>query len=239
VTLSVILSEVKDLRGAIKNRYRLRLREAVRDLSTSFALLTSLRMTAGVLLLILMFAPPSFAQSSYGAGNGIANGMVSSGSGCTTSGTQILKGNGSGGCANASSGTDYVPPTSGTAIQKANGSGGLTGAVQNTDYFGGEITLCNGTNGTSGGTFTCYQTLAGHYKRTTCYLNAYYNTTGTAQTCSLTANGGSAFSSYGSFSGMGNVSPFAATLSGSPPNAITLPVNMQSPETGTLIVEGQ
>jgi hypothetical protein len=190
-----------------------------------------------VFLVIVLFARSSFAQSSYGAGNGISN-LTINGSGCTTSGSAILKGNGAGGCSNATSGTDFVPPTSGTAIQKANGSGGLVAAVQNSDYFGGEITLCNGVSGTSGGSFTCYQVQNGHYKKTTCYLNAYYNSTGTAQTCSLTANGGTAFSSSGYLSS--NVAPFGASLTGSPPNSISLPTNMLAagPETGTVIAEG-
>lgn len=51
-----------------------------------------------------------------------------------TSGTSILKGNGSGGFSNAASGTDYAPATSGTAILKGNGSGGFSAASGGTDY---------------------------------------------------------------------------------------------------------
>lgn len=51
-----------------------------------------------------------------------------------TSGTSILKGNGSGGFSNAASGTDYAPATSGTAILKGNGSGGFSAAAAGTDY---------------------------------------------------------------------------------------------------------
>lgn len=52
-----------------------------------------------------------------------------------TSGTSILKGNGSGGFSNAVSGTDYAPATSGTAILKGSGSGGFSSATAGTDYL--------------------------------------------------------------------------------------------------------
>lgn len=52
-----------------------------------------------------------------------------------TSGSSILKGNGSGGFSNATSGTDYAPATSGSSILKGNGSGGFNSAVSNTDYL--------------------------------------------------------------------------------------------------------
>lgn len=51
-----------------------------------------------------------------------------------TSGTSILKGNGSGGFSNAASGTDYAPATSGTSVLKGNGSGGFSNAAAGTDY---------------------------------------------------------------------------------------------------------
>jgi hypothetical protein len=51
-----------------------------------------------------------------------------------TSGSAILKGNGSGGFSSAVSGTDYAPATSGSAILKGNGSGGFSSAVSGTDY---------------------------------------------------------------------------------------------------------
>lgn len=51
-----------------------------------------------------------------------------------TSGSSILKGNGSGGFSNAASGTDYAPATSGTGILKGNGSGGFSTATSGTDY---------------------------------------------------------------------------------------------------------
>lgn len=52
-----------------------------------------------------------------------------------TSGTNLLKGSGSGGFSNAVSGTDYAPATpAGTAILKANNLGGFSSAVAGTDY---------------------------------------------------------------------------------------------------------
>lgn len=51
-----------------------------------------------------------------------------------TSGSAILKGNGSGGFSNAVSATDYCPATSGSAILKAS-SGGTTAAADGTDYL--------------------------------------------------------------------------------------------------------
>jgi hypothetical protein len=51
-----------------------------------------------------------------------------------TSGSGILKGNGSGGFSTASSGTDYAPATSGTSILKGNNLGGFQAAQANVDY---------------------------------------------------------------------------------------------------------
>jgi hypothetical protein len=48
--------------------------------------------------------------------------------------TGLLKGNGTGVSA-AASGTDYAPATSGSAVLKGNGSGGFSSAVANTDYL--------------------------------------------------------------------------------------------------------
>ena len=70
-----------------------------------------------------------------------------------TSGTSILKGDGSGGISNATSGTDYAPATSGTAILKGNGSGGFSNATAGTDYApatsGTSILYGNGSGGFS------------------------------------------------------------------------------------------
>jgi hypothetical protein len=304
-------------------------------------------LACGLLLLLLApaFQPVAFAQSSFGAGNGLSNQAVG-GSGCTSSGMSLLKGNGSGGCGNAASGTDYAPATSGTAIQKGNGIGGFSSAASGSDYapatsgtaiqkgngsggfssaasgtdyqapipgnslgahnfanginsagtisgaqpafgdltgtasagqvpysggmqFGSTqlsststaptsgqclayngtgitgaacsgtsgVVLCNNVSGTSGGSFTCKQSLIGGNLQNVCYLNNYFNSTGTPQTCSFTANGGSAFASAGNITS--NVGPFAAILTGTPPNSISLPINMQAAEPGTVIVEGQ
>lgn len=70
-----------------------------------------------------------------------------------TTGTSILKANGSGGFANAVASTDYAPATSGTSILKANGSGGFTNATSGTDYApatsGASILYGNGSGGFS------------------------------------------------------------------------------------------
>jgi len=69
------------------------------------------------------------------------------------SGTSILKGNGSGGFSNASSGTDYAPATSGTAILKGSGTRGFSNASAGTDYApatsGSAILKGNGSGGFS------------------------------------------------------------------------------------------
>lgn len=61
-------------------------------------------------------------------GNGTAISAAASGTDYApaTSGTAILKGNGSGGFSNAAAGTDYAPPTSGSSLMTGNGSGGFT-----------------------------------------------------------------------------------------------------------------
>ena len=70
-----------------------------------------------------------------------------------TSGTAILKGNGSGGFSSAVASTDYAPATSGTSILKANGAGGFTNAIPSTDYApatsGTSILYGNGSGGFS------------------------------------------------------------------------------------------
>lgn len=70
-----------------------------------------------------------------------------------TNGNAILKGNGSGGFASATSGSDYAPPTSGSSILKANGSGGFSNAVSGTDYqapiAGNTLTAHNFANSVS------------------------------------------------------------------------------------------
>ena len=88
-------------------------------------------------------------------GNGTAISAAVSGTDYApaTSGTSILKGNGSGGFSNATSGTDYAPATSGTSILKGNGSGGFSNATSGTDYApatsGTSILYGNGSGGFS------------------------------------------------------------------------------------------
>lgn len=80
---------------------------------------------------------PATSGSAILKGNG-SGGFSNAASGTdyapATSGSSILKGNGSGGFSNAASGTDYAPATSGSAILKGNGSGGFSNATANTDY---------------------------------------------------------------------------------------------------------
>jgi hypothetical protein len=80
---------------------------------------------------------PATSGSAILKGNG-SGGFSSAASGTdyapATSGSAILKGNGSGGFSNAASGTDYAPATSGTSILKGNGSGGFSNATSGTDY---------------------------------------------------------------------------------------------------------
>jgi hypothetical protein len=90
--------------------------------------------------------------------------------------------------------------------------------------------------GTTAGTVQCYQDIVGHRKTTLCYVNGYENSTGTAQTISLSANGGSAFSSIGAV--ISNTASAPVTLSGSPANTINFPTNMTSPWTGLLVIDG-
>ena len=74
-------------------------------------------------------------------------------SGGLTSGTSILKGDGSTGISNAASGTDYAPATSGTSILKGNGSGGFSNAAAGTDYAAattGTASQLLGSNGSGG-----------------------------------------------------------------------------------------
>lgn len=89
-------------------------------------------------------------------GNGTAISAATSGTDYApaTSGTSILKGNGSGGFSNATSGTDYAPATSGTSILKGNGSGGFSNATANTDYLAASGPIVTGTlqfNGATSG----------------------------------------------------------------------------------------
>lgn len=68
-----------------------------------------------------------------------------------TSGTSILKGNGTGGFSNASAGTDYAPATSGTSILYGNGSGGFSNVTVGTglSFAAGTLSATGGGGGFS------------------------------------------------------------------------------------------
>jgi expansin (peptidoglycan-binding protein) len=143
-------------------------------------------------------------------------------------------------------GITVFPPSALITSSAISTAGGILGVNNLSDVansqtswnnlHGGEINLCTVT-GTTAGSVQCYQIVEGHYAKTTCYVNGYQNSGATAQTCSLTANGGSAFARAGNLTS--NLSPFPATLTGSPPSAISLPTSMSAAESGTLIAEGQ
>lgn len=83
-------------------------------------------------------AAPSTSGTAILKGNGsggFSNAVSATDYAPATSGSAILKGNGSGGFSNAASGTDYAPATSGSGILKGNGSGGFSTATSNTDYL--------------------------------------------------------------------------------------------------------
>lgn len=79
---------------------------------------------------VVLFSGTGGKTGKRATGSGIAkltSGVLSTATSGTdyapaTSGSAILKGNGSGGFSNAVSGTDYAPATSGSAILKGSGS---------------------------------------------------------------------------------------------------------------------
>lgn len=77
--------------------------------------------------------PTNISNAQIAASAGIVFSKLS-GVAPATSGTSLLKGNGSGGFNPAVSSTDYAPATSGSAILKGNGSGGFSSAAAGTDY---------------------------------------------------------------------------------------------------------
>ncbi len=81
-------------------------------------------------------------------GNGTAMAVATSGVNYApaTSGTSIVKGNGSGGFTNTVSGTDYAPATSGSSILYGNGSGGFSNVT-----IGSNLTFSAGTLSAAGG----------------------------------------------------------------------------------------
>ena len=90
----------------------------------------------------------------------------------STTGTSILKGNGTGGFNNAIAGIDFAPATSGTAILYGNGGGGFSsvaigsgvtfaGGVLSATGLGGTVTSVSGTGSVNGITLTGTVTSAG------------------------------------------------------------------------------
>lgn len=86
---------------------------------------------------------------------------ITGGDGCTTSGTSILKGNNTGGCANATSGADYQAPIAGNTLSAHNfansisTAGAISGAQPAFADISGNISTSqmNSGNGASGSTF--------------------------------------------------------------------------------------
>lgn len=72
---------------------------------------------AAILLLAVFLACTPIARAQvgggFGGGGGGGSGGGGGGTGCNTAGTSMLKGNGTGGCANATAGTDYQAPALG------------------------------------------------------------------------------------------------------------------------------
>ena len=90
----------------------------------------------------------------------------------STTGTSILKGNGTGGFNNAIAGTDFAPATSGTAILYGNGAGGFSsvaigsgvtfaGGILSALGSGGTVTSVSGTGSVNGITLTGTVTSSG------------------------------------------------------------------------------
>jgi hypothetical protein len=90
----------------------------------------------------------------------------------STTGTSILKGNGTGGFNNAIAGTDFAPATSGTAILYGNGAGGFSSVVIGSGITfaagvlsalgsSGAVTSVSGTGSVNGITLTGTVTSAG------------------------------------------------------------------------------
>lgn len=92
--------------------------------------------------------------SANGFSGTVANATTTPAITMQTTVTGLLKGNGTAVSA-ATSGTDYAPATSGSSILKGNGSGGFSNAVANTDYapvasptFTGTVTVPSTVNAT-------------------------------------------------------------------------------------------
>ena len=147
---------------------------------------------------------PTFAGLTVGSLSGVLKataGVLSVATSSTdyapaTSGSAILKGNGSGGFSSATSGSDYAPATSGSSILKGSGSGGFNsaGCSDLNSTFGSQTanTVYAAPNGSAGN--PSFRALVAGDIPT---LNQ--NTTGTAAGLSATlvaTSGGTGQSSY-------------------------------------------
>ena len=125
-------------------------RSVVLDSSNAGSLVS---FAAGTAKRVFCTAPTAaiFNQSTGGTVNGALT--VTGTTTLATSLTGLLKGT-SGVVSTATSGTDYAPATSGTSILKGNGSGGFSNAVANTDYLAVNNPIATGVlklNGSSSG----------------------------------------------------------------------------------------
>jgi len=136
-------------------------------------------------------------------GNGTAISAATSGTDYApaTSGTSILKGNGSGGFTSAVSSTDYAVPTSGTSILYGNGSGGFSNVTVGSglSFTGGTLSATTAAVNVSNDTSTATNlypivaasttgTIATVYTSNANYL--YKPSTGELQALELVATNG-------------------------------------------------
>ena len=86
-----------------------------------------------------------------GNGTAISAAIPSTDYAPATTGTSILKGNGSGGFSSAVSAVDYAPATTGSDILSGNGAGGFSAVTVSAPltFVGGALGLCAVTAGTS------------------------------------------------------------------------------------------
>lgn len=161
-----------------------------------------------------------------------------------TTGTFPLFGNGLGGTSNGSVtgnttalvSSDNSAKTVGHLMTWGTGlnatDGGAPTGVQ-------ETLLCtlNGSLATGGsGTALVYEYISSHRKEVVVIVSAYYNPSATAQACSLTSNGGVAYTLLGSI--ISNISPAPASTDGPVPTQVLMPISMFAPEGGVIVIDG-